>query len=813
MQISFSAWRLILLVIAFITLSSPSISPLLHAQLPPAPLPPTHLRGHQAADEFAAQTDWINSIAWAPPQSGTTPVSYSIFRNASLTKLAASIPANAKLKFRDHNRKKHTIYNYFLVSVDAFGQQSEPIGIRFIGSKTKLIKTPLPHQLVSLEVLPINPSVPVGFKEQFRAVGVFEDRSIEDLTQRVTWSSSHPTVASISNRRAHKGIARAWTPGKSKIQASLHGISTSTILTVTSARLVAIEVLPRNPTLSIGVQEQFTAIGLFSDGSTHNITKSVTWFSSDPSIASISNALGSQGLATCLVQGSTTITATFGAIAGSTSLTVQTLMIKFLHRNFGPLAGGNTIDIVGIGFTGATHVNFGSTPATSFTVVNDTLITAMVPPGALSTVQVSVNVGSETTPASTNPYYAYQGSWTVYVVSANGNNVTPINVATDTAGANIPIPPSSFPPTIAIAPDGKTAYVCINSTDQVIPIALSSNTPGTPINLNHPPITIAITPDGTKAYVTSYGDSLLIPITLEDQLPGTPIPVNLPIKTAITPDGTTAYVTMGNSHSMLPIALATETPQSPVFVGNAPFGIAITPDATKAYVCITSTDKVAAILLANQQIEAEIPIGDDIGTSIAINPNGTTAYVPNGATNVAPGLVTPIILTSNTAQSPIPFPTFAGTIAITPDGLKGYVTQPIDGLVIPVTLATQTLGPPIFVSGQPEGISITPDPAPIAVFTASVASAESLNSFYFDASHSVSSVGTVVNYAWDFGDGYTLSTATPLINHTYGVSGSYSVTLTVTNSAGTSTTQVFTGQMVSRNGGPSATMKQTLIVN
>ncbi|WFB05683.1 IPT/TIG domain-containing protein [Streptomyces sp. LX-29] len=47
----------------------------------------------------------------------------------------------------------------------------------------------------------------------------------------------------------------------------------------------------------------------------------------------------------------------------------------------GPAAGGNTVTITGSGFTGATAVVFGLNPATSFTVISDNLITAVVPAG------------------------------------------------------------------------------------------------------------------------------------------------------------------------------------------------------------------------------------------------------------------------------------------------------------------------------------------------------------------------------------------------------------------------------------------------
>ncbi len=52
----------------------------------------------------------------------------------------------------------------------------------------------------------------------------------------------------------------------------------------------------------------------------------------------------------------------------------------------------------------------------------------------------------------------------------------------------------------------------------------------------------------------------------------------------------------------------------------------------------------------------------------------------------------------------------------------------------------------------------------------------------------------------------------PTIGHSYARSGSYSVTLTLTNASGTSTTQVFTGQTMSNNGGPSATVTHVVTV-
>src|SRR5262249_18379613 len=75
----------------------------------------------------------------------------------------------------------------------------------------------------------------------------------------------------------------------------------------------------------------------------------------------------------------------------------------------------------------------------------------------------------------------------------------------------------------------------------------------------------------------------------------------------------------------------------------------------------------------------------------------------------------------------------------------------------------------------------------------------------FDASASTVRFGTITSFAWDFGDGTApVTTSTPTTTHVYAVAGSSTASVTETDSAGTSTTKVFTGQTMSRRGDPSA---------
>ena len=86
----------------------------------------------------------------------------------------------------------------------------------------------------------------------------------------------------------------------------------------TAPTLLGIVVTPANPSIAVGADQQFTATGTFSDASTADLTSSVTWASGSPAAATISAG----GLAHGASAGTSTISATLGAVSGSTVLTV-----------------------------------------------------------------------------------------------------------------------------------------------------------------------------------------------------------------------------------------------------------------------------------------------------------------------------------------------------------------------------------------------------------------------------------------------------------------------------------------------------------
>jgi len=107
-------------------------------------------------------------------------------------------------------------------------------------------------------------------------------------------------------------------------------IYATTELTVTAATLVSMNVTPATPTIGLTQTKQFTATGTYTDSTTQDLTAAVTWSSSQTGYATISNAAGSNGLATAVAVGTTTITATHPAsgIAATTALTVVTRVVS-----------------------------------------------------------------------------------------------------------------------------------------------------------------------------------------------------------------------------------------------------------------------------------------------------------------------------------------------------------------------------------------------------------------------------------------------------------------------------------------------------
>ncbi len=269
--------------------------------------------------------------------------------------------------------------------------------------------------LIALAVTPVNPSIARGRLQQFTATGTYSDATTLDLTGVVAWTSSNQVIATISNVAGTAGQATAIDPGTSVITATLGAFTDSTVLTVTAAVLDSIAITPPNPSIAAGRTQQFAATGTFSDATTLDLTGTVAWSSSAETVATISNAAGSRGLASATTAGPTTITATSGAVSGTTVLTVtaaELLSIGVTPVN-PSLAKGRTRPFTAMGTFSDTSV-VDLTNTVTWLSTNDAIATVSNAAGSHG-LATAVGVGAVTVRATSG---AVAGQTTLTVTAA-----------------------------------------------------------------------------------------------------------------------------------------------------------------------------------------------------------------------------------------------------------------------------------------------------------------------------------------------------------------------------------------------------------
>jgi Bacterial Ig-like domain (group 2) len=181
------------------------------------------------------------------------------------------------------------------------------------GTGTAVIKT--------ITVTPARTSITQGSSLQFTATATLSDGKTKDITSTSQWTTSHPEVVTINATGSARGVGL----GASNMAAKNGNVTGATILTVTTATspnptVTSLSVTPVNASLALAETLQYAAIATLSDGTTSNVTSSVTWKSSSPAAATISAG----GLLTGVASGVSTVSAVLGSVSGATGVTVQT---------------------------------------------------------------------------------------------------------------------------------------------------------------------------------------------------------------------------------------------------------------------------------------------------------------------------------------------------------------------------------------------------------------------------------------------------------------------------------------------------------
>jgi len=169
---------------------------------------------------------------------------------------------------------------------------------------------PVNKTVTALAINPTNDTIPVGGTQQFTAMATYSDSSTSDVTPSVTWSSSNPSVASITASGTGAGFATGVAGGSADIMATFGGITSDTTLGVSGGTATGVALSVINPSIAPGARLQVVAVLQYTDGSNQKVTSSATWTSSNPAVATVESSSGDHpGAVAGVAPGNTTITA------------------------------------------------------------------------------------------------------------------------------------------------------------------------------------------------------------------------------------------------------------------------------------------------------------------------------------------------------------------------------------------------------------------------------------------------------------------------------------------------------------------------
>ncbi|MGL6302198.1 Ig-like domain-containing protein, partial [Aeromonas caviae] len=168
-----------------------------------------------------------------------------------------------------------------------------------------------------MQITPAVSSLPVGLSEQLKGEVILSNGQVLDVTadDAVSWRSSDPAVATVSNSGTDKGRVTGVSAGTVTITASGEAngqsFSATAEVTITHAVVAQLQITPAVSSLPVGLSEQLKGEAILSDGQMLDVTTDdvVSWHSSDPAVATVSSSGTDKGRVTGVSAGTVTITA------------------------------------------------------------------------------------------------------------------------------------------------------------------------------------------------------------------------------------------------------------------------------------------------------------------------------------------------------------------------------------------------------------------------------------------------------------------------------------------------------------------------
>ncbi len=430
----------------------------------------------------------------------------------------------------------------------------------------------------------------------------------------------------------------------------LNGTTQQVQATVTPAELVTLVLTPPAPTIAKGETQAFTATGTYTDGTTPDLTGTAAWTSSDPTIASIP---ASGGLATGLLPGQVTITATVGSVSATATLSVtppEVVSLAIAPAN-PSRAAGETVQLQATG-----TLTDGTTQDVTAAVTwsSDTPAVATISAGGLAT---ALSVGTATLTA-THPD-GFTAS-TVLTVALVPPTLTGFSPSAGPVGTTVTLTGTNLGSTTAITFNGVPAAFVVVSLLQLTATVPAGATTGS---------IVVTTPSGSA--ISAMPFTVLVPPTLTITSPVNGATINA---TSVQVRGTVSAATADAGVIVNGMRAFVSGAQ---WVAEVPLTVG-TNDLT-----VTATDATGATAMA--RITVTVPQSTPAPVLLQAVP----------ASGVAPLLVAWQV-TNQTGRPLVQFqldPTGSGTFGPPASSLDGaQSTYATPGLYYPVLRATDDQG-------------------------------------------------------------------------------------------------------------------------
>jgi YVTN family beta-propeller protein len=267
------------------------------------------------------------------------------------------------------------------------------------------------------------------------------------------------------------------------------------------------------------------------------------------------------------------------------------------------------------------------------------------------------------------------------------------------------------PGTVAITPDGASAYITNRLSDNVSVLSLVSNTVVATIPVGALPWGVAVTPDGSRVFVANRtGNTVSIINTATNTVVGSIPLTGGPSALAMSADGTRLYAARFLTNQVTAIDTATLTPVATVAVGTGPLDIALSDDGAFAFTANYNAATVSVLALPAMSVVATVPVGTNpYGVDAAGRGSGVRAFVANS------------VVTGNTVSEigvggggwgvlrTIPVPGRPVDVALSADGGRLYVTQYDAGSLAAVSVANGAILSTTPLTPGIAGIALSPD--------------------------------------------------------------------------------------------------------